>query len=987
MARRITSGGNVSLITATLPHKRDRRGALAHLQRALGQLWLAGTTPDWAGYYRHEQRRRIALPTYVFEPRRYWLEPQPLHAPAVRRPGPHPLLDEELVRTMGEAVFRTDLSIERHWVLGEHRLLGEGIVPGTTYLEMGQAAVSAYTGRQVGTITEVDFFTPLLVRQDAPREVHTRVRELDEGTLEFTIVSHDPGSAAGQEWTEHARGQIGTGPPGQAPRQNVDDLRGRCAVTSADGGRSQADHRFMQFGPRWRKSLGTIRVGVGCAFAALRLPPEFQDEGKDYTLHPALLDLATGISGFAVLGPDAAEHLAKQEPELFLPVGYDRIEIHGAIPARGYSFARPHPRFEQRGQLRKVDVLICDETGTTMVDIRGFTAKRVNDPQRTVRELDGRGRHHGLRWVPLPPEAGNEQIPGGVLVIQDNERLSGGLIEVLRARGARVVEARLGAAWSQAGADLCHVPPTAAGYERLLAQFDGEPPGHIVYMAAKVDDDAHRDHCAVTDYLDRGLHSLFELAKVLGGQAVAGSRLTVVAPCVSQVTGHEPGSAPVHSALFGLANVMGQEIEGIEIRCVDVAEDIAPDVLCAELLSQRRPGRVVLRDGCRYAAELGTLDSGTFQHSPVIDPQAVHVITGGLGGLGLEVAKHLARTRPGVRIALLSRGATPGRDRSPDTRQAALREMEASGAHVRCYQGDVADKADMERAVAAIRRDLGRIGCVVHAAGVAGDGFIFRKERDVFRRTVAPKILGTTILDGVTADDPPDLMVLFGSTTALLGAAGQSDYTAANSYLDGYADYRNARGRRTIVIHWTDWLEIGMAADHGVEPDQGFFRSVTAEDGIGSFAEILDSGHSRVVVGEINYEMLRDLDTLHGEMDRAPLVLSPAIRHAIRSAHGKAGKAPANPPQVSAPTVTPAGRADGHYSATERQLAQIWGRELGLDELNIYENSFDLGGNSLMALRIAQAIQRTMGARVRLADLFQYVTVVELAEYVDGAGS
>jgi acyl transferase domain-containing protein len=86
LARRAVTGSARPLITASLPHAHDRRGDLETVQRTLGQLWMAGVSPDWDGYHRHERRRRIALPTYPFQRRRYWLEQNPsltaLPAPA-----------------------------------------------------------------------------------------------------------------------------------------------------------------------------------------------------------------------------------------------------------------------------------------------------------------------------------------------------------------------------------------------------------------------------------------------------------------------------------------------------------------------------------------------------------------------------------------------------------------------------------------------------------------------------------------------------------------------------------------------------------------------------------------------------------------------------------------------------------------------------------------------------------------------------------------
>ncbi|WP_217211454.1 beta-ketoacyl reductase [Streptomyces sp. AC550_RSS872] len=447
--------------------------------------------------------------------------------------------------------------------------------------------------------------------------------------------------------------------------------------------------------------------------------------------------------------------------------------------------------------------------------------------------------------------------------------------------------------------------------------------------------------------------------------------------------------------------MIGQEHEGTEVLCLDVDEDTDADTLCAELLGPWSPTMIALRRGGRHVTELAPLHLRDRSHQEGERPDGVHLITGGLGGLGLAVARHLSRTVPGIRLALVSRGAPDPRDERDETaaedprrhRQVtALRELEDLGARVRCYRADVADEAAMADVVRAVRADLGRIACVIHAAGVAGDGFLFRKDAGTFRATLAPKVLGATVLDLVTADDPPQLMVCFGSTTSVFGVAGQGDYTAANTYLDHFADHRTALGRRTVTVDWTDWLDTGMAFDHGVRRDQGFFRSISVEDGLGSLDEILAAPRSPVVVGEINYGMLGsvDPDLLAAQLRRAPLVLEESVRQRVAGAGGEPRRAPAeDAPAGPAPDegVTLLGREDGGYSETEHQVARIWARELGLDRLNVHESAFSLGGDSLVALRMAQSIQKTMAVRVSMVDLFRYVTIADLAAHLDSKKS
>ncbi|MEV6256985.1 SDR family NAD(P)-dependent oxidoreductase, partial [Nocardia sp. NPDC051911] len=923
------------------------------------------TTPNLTTY--HPNHHRIPLPTYPFQQHTHWLTK---HIPqaTVRYPeAPHALLDDVLLRSMDHSVFRTEFAPDRHWVLAEHRLLGEAIVPGTTYLEMARAAAYLHFGRQVTEIRDVVFQVPLLVTDDVSRQVHTTVRELDDGLAEFTVASHDP---SGDSWTRHVRGVVGVRPFDAAPPQrDPAAMRERCALETVDTREYQATHRAMEFGHRWLDSLGIVRVGERAALGALELPERHQAECDDYVLHPALLDLATGFGGFAVARTEADRAQARTDRGFFLPVGYESLRIYGPIPARALSLIQARREGGVDSEVRTVDVVVCDTGGEVRLEITGFTTKRVGDAQRTIARLRPHTRHHSLRWIPAPTVPTRRSPLGSALIIGSAADAATELSAELRAQGLRVTVVEQAAEWRVTGPDSCRSPATAEGFDRVIDALGADLPDLVVHLAAPLP--GTPDHLnALNTVLDNDVHCLFALTKALSQRNAMPRRLGVIAPRVARVSDRDETQTAVHATLFGLATVIGLENTGTEIRCVDIDEHTTHALLCAELLDPDGPATVALRENRRYVAELAPVDLRARPRNAAMRPDGVFLITGGLGGIGSAVAHHLSRTVSGARLALIGR--------TPRDTDATVRALEADGATVRVYYADVTDLKEMSDVVARIRSDLGSIGCIVHAAGVAGDGFLFRKDPEVFRRTLAPKVLGAIVLDLVTLDDPPDNMVNFGSTVSVFGAAGQGDYTAANSFLDHFADERTARGRRTVTVRWSDWLDVGMAADHGVEQNAGFFRSVSVAEGLHSFDEVLAAATTSVIVGEINYARLRGPGSaaIAELLRRPPVVLATTIEHAAVVADQKT--------RSSSPTDGPTlfGRRDGEYSEHERVLAGIWAVELGLSELNVHDNSFALGMDSLSALRVAQRVQKALDVQVSMADMFRFASVAELATHL-----
>ncbi|MGE5514808.1 MAG: SDR family NAD(P)-dependent oxidoreductase [Bacteroidota bacterium] len=241
--------------------------------------------------------------------------------------------------------------------------------------------------------------------------------------------------------------------------------------------------------------------------------------------------------------------------------------------------------------------------------------------------------------------------------------------------------------------------------------------------------------------------------------------------------------------------------------------------------------------------------------APLLDPDATYWVTGGLGGLGRIFAGWLVER--GARHVVLSGRSAVAAD---DPRLTAL------GPHVRYATCDMADGV----AVAQLAASLAPLKGVIHAAGVLDDGYILTRDAARDAAVLAPKVAGTIALDAATRDAPLDFMVLCSSVAAVFGNAGQGGYGAANAFLDGFAEQRNAlvaqglRHGATSAIAWPLWAEGGMRVDDatraaltrrfGTEP-------MPTAAGLAALDRIVAAGASRVTV-------------LHGDRDRLHRMLA-----------------------------------------------------------------------------------------------------------------
>jgi len=296
-------------------------------------------------------------------------------APAGRR-DVHPLLDRCPRETAEQTVYETDFSAARHWALAEHRILGQPTLPGTCYLEMARAAFEDHASvfeRRAGEagveLRDVLFLSPLRLEETETRTVQTTLEAEGPG-FAFRVASR-PLESAG--WQAHARGKVGPLAAAAPERADLEAIRRRCGAREVviDGPLMSSGEGLVFWGPHWQ-SLRRVDVGEGEGLALLELPPELAADLPRFALHPALLDVATGIIGFL-------------EEGTHLPISYQRLALHKPLPARLYSHLRKRGEDGAGKETVAVDVTLMDESGETLVAIERFVMKRVTEAASALR--------------------------------------------------------------------------------------------------------------------------------------------------------------------------------------------------------------------------------------------------------------------------------------------------------------------------------------------------------------------------------------------------------------------------------------------------------------------------------------------------------------------------------------------------------------------------------------------------------------------------
>jgi thioesterase domain-containing protein/malonyl CoA-acyl carrier protein transacylase/NAD(P)-dependent dehydrogenase (short-subunit alcohol dehydrogenase family) len=457
------------------------------------------------------------------------------------------------------------------------------------------------------------------------------------------------------------------------------------------------------------------------------------------------------------------------------------------------------------------------------------------------------------REVPLPPvpaadAPGAPGAPRRWLILGAESPLGAAVGQLLNESGRETVGVVAGPAFARLDDRTYALPPDdRVAYEALMTDLTGRGwyPQRVVHLWStstgatplpSADASAGRDAGAELAGLEeaqaRGFDSLLALAQALGAEELPQPLHIGVVTDGVQPAGGAPVLHPERATVLGPVRVIPRELPGVTCQAIDVTAGTDPQTLrrlaaqiTAEIAVAPAEAAVAYRGETRLVERFEPQSVPAPTGAGPLRRRGVYLITGGLGGIGLLQAEHLARAVQ-ARLILVGRRGLPPREEwgswlathtridATSRRIRKVQALEALGAEVQIAQADVTNLEAMRQVVHAAQTRFGQIDGVLHAAGVLEDGVLQLKTREAARRVLDPKVRGALVLDALLGQTPLDFFVVFSSTSAILGPAGQVDYAAANAYLNAFAHSRAGRPARVLAVDWGVWKGVGMTAGH-----------------------------------------------------------------------------------------------------------------------------------------------------------------------------
>ncbi|MBF0453051.1 MAG: SDR family NAD(P)-dependent oxidoreductase, partial [Candidatus Magnetomorum sp.] len=751
--------------------------------------------------------KRISLPTYPFERKRYWLhEKENIQNNFVTShiSQLHPLVQQNISNLEAQQ-FSTVLTGNEFFLI-DHVIANQKTLPGVTYIEMALSACRQSTKIAFSEIADIVWIQPIIF-SNTPQQIVIQLYP-SKDHIDFQIKlklseNHDQLSTQGKLI---AKNNI------RRPTIDIRKIQSRCSHTIET---KEIYDKFLQDGYQYGKTFQPINklyMGENEALSDLILPDEVKSDFDKYLLHPSLMDGALQTTS-GILSLESSD-------DIFMPFSIGKVIYYQSLPVSCFAYAT----LKIHSELKIFDISIVDHSGNVCVTIIDFTLRPI--PKKEQPEMI----YFQPEWQQKDINLIENPIDDKVLIFTHT-----GLDEFNK-RCPNHITVTTGEFFKQISeTHYCINPSKEKDYQELFDQI-GQPPKYIIHLLSN--QSFEQNDASIKNCISQSLFSLIYVCKALLNNQLS-NIVRLIYGC--------PSNQPLYEAISGFAKTLALESAFIELKtvCMNRMSAMSHEIISECLINDGF--EINYTDTIRQVKQLKPFKRLTHK-SFTLKENGVYLITGGSGILGQIFAKYID-SKVQSTIVLCGRKEALDHD--------TLTQLEGFASDSVYIQADMSIQKDVKHLVKAIKETYGKLTGIIHCAGVIQDAYIINKDIQDTLNVIYPKVLGSAYLDDATQNDDLDFFVLFSSLSAAIGNAGQSDYAYANSFMDAFARYRNhlkdnnKRFGVTVSINWPLWQEGGMTIDGD---SQKLYANISGllpiknEHGIDAFETALSENKDQIIV-------------------------------------------------------------------------------------------------------------------------------------------
>jgi epothilone polyketide synthase E len=522
------------------------------------------------------------------------------------------------------------------------------------------------------------------------------------------------------------------------------------------------------------------------------------------------------------------------------------------------------------------------------------------------------------------------------------------------------------------------------GPDELFQQALNNTPDSVVVIAPTWRMPLDAGWIGVESSLVLPLQKLIDVVKTVASRAKP-PRLWVVTRNAQATDSEADTIEPVGTALWGLLRVAWEEYPEIAGGAVDVVnlDADAAERVVDHLLAETPPRQSAVRAGQLLVPQL-IPSSAPSNGGLTLDPEAAYLITGGLGGVGLVIARRLVE-RGARHLVLAGRHGLPPRESwsqiEPESelgrRVRSVQAIERAGADVRVVALDVSDNDSLMRTLANLETEGLEIRGVVHAAAIVHDRLIEQTDVDELTNVIRAKAGGAWNLGQYFLDRHLDFFVGCSSIATLFGSAGQASYAAANAFLDAFLQRLSGLGRTATTVEWGGWRDVGLASLSG---GRNALENLE-RDGIGSFEVNRGLDALEYVLGaHLNRAAVMSVDVAKLTQSLRFAAEPEVFAGLVPSDAGAEGTRGGGSLRRRLDATQPSRRRSALEQELQGQLAEIL--RLPIDQIDPRAPVGTLGLESLMALEFHRRVEHALGLRLAKTLVWRYATIEALSEHL-----